>query len=96
MLSVIVALGRRVSFGVALSIHVHAQKARSTSCSDTASTGNLHQFVGRPFHRSQVLSVFMVLNQLVSLGVAQPHVALHKGALKLGTWILVRLKAEHH
>ena len=89
------ALNQQVSFGVALSIHVHAQKARSTSCSDTAPTGQLHQFLGRPFRRSQVLSVFMLLNQLVSLGVAKPHVALHKGALK-GTWILVRLKPEHH
>ena len=78
------------SWSRALSIQVHTQTPRSTSCSDTAPTGHLHHFVGRPFHPSQVLSVFMVLNQQVSLGVAQPNVALK------GTWILVRMKAEHH
>ena len=34
-----------------------------------SSYGHLHHFGGRPFHRSQVLFVFMVLSQQVSLGV---------------------------
>ena len=50
-------------------IQGHTQMPRSMSCSDTAPTGHLHHFGGRPFHRSQVLFVFMVLSQQVSLGV---------------------------
>ena len=47
-------------------------------------TGNLHQFVGRPFHRSQVLSVFMLLNQTSQLGCGAATCCFAQRCTKVG------------